>query len=150
MRVWISGVRSYMEPMKPGDLMKGMGVGEVIYSRSGKYKVGDRVLGLTYWQKYSVLKGKELTPLPREYPNPSDFLGVLGISGLTAYFGLHRIGKLKPTDIVVISTAAGAVGEIAVQLAKLHGCQVCGIAGTIKKCSYVTSLGADYTINYKT
>lgn len=68
--------------------MKGQGVAEVIFSKSKKHKVGDIVLGLAYWQKYSILDGKTLTPLPKNYPNYENFLGVLGISGLTAYFGL--------------------------------------------------------------
>jgi len=67
MRVWISGVKSYMEPILPGDIMRGMGVSEVIYSRNGKFKVGDKILGMTYWQKYSVLDGKGLTLLPQNY-----------------------------------------------------------------------------------
>jgi NADPH-dependent curcumin reductase CurA len=95
MRVWISGVKSYMEPIQPGDIMRGMGVSEVIYSRNPKFKVGDTVLALTYWQKYSVLDGKTLTLLPKNYPHPDHFMGVLGISGLTAYFGFNKIGKLK-------------------------------------------------------
>lgn len=75
---------------------------------------------------------------------------MLGISGLTAYFGLHAIGKIKAGDIVVISAAAGAVGEIAVQIAKNFGCRVCAIAGDDQKCQYVKSIGAEATINYKT
>ena len=67
MRVWISGVKSYMEPIQPGDIMRGMGVGEVIYSRNSKFKMGDKILGMTYWQKYSVLDGKGLTLLPQNY-----------------------------------------------------------------------------------
>lgn len=88
MRVWISGAKSYMEPIKPGDIMKGQGVSEVIYSKSSRFNIGDRVLGLTYWQKYSILSEKGLVKIPKEHPHPEDFLGVLGISGLTAYFGL--------------------------------------------------------------
>ncbi len=113
-RVWISGVKTYMDPVKPGDLMKGAGVGEVIYSKDPKFKIGDKVLGLTFWQKYSVLKAKDLTALPKNYNNYEHFLGVLGISGLTAYFGLKKIGNPKEGETVVISAAAGAVGEIAI------------------------------------
>jgi hypothetical protein len=110
MRIWISGLKTYVDPVKPGDLMKGMGVGEVIYSNDPKFKVGDKVLGLTYWQKYTILKAKDLTLLPKNYKDYSDFLGVLGITGLTAYFGYKKIGKLKQGEIVVVSAAAGAVG----------------------------------------
>lgn len=148
-RVWISGVKTYMEPIKPNEVMKGFGVAEVIFSKSPAFKVGDRVLGLTYWQKYSVLPDKGLSHLPPSYPNYENFLGVLGISGLTAYFGLKKIGKLKAGEKVVVSAAAGAVGEIAVQLAKLAGCQVCGIAGSDDKCKYLKSIGVDFVINYK-
>jgi NADPH-dependent curcumin reductase CurA len=94
-RVWISGVKTYVDPVRPGDLMKGAGVGEVIYSNDQKFKIGDKVLGLTRWQKYSVLKAKELSILPKNQNNYEHFLGVLGISGLTAYFGLKKIGNLK-------------------------------------------------------
>lgn len=90
--------------------MRGMGVGEVIYSLNPKFKVGDKLLGLTYWQKYSVLDSKTLTLLPANYQHYEHFLGVLGISGLTAYFGLKKIGQLKSGEAVVVSTAAGAVG----------------------------------------
>ena len=110
MRVWISGVKSYMPPVKPGDLMKALCVGKVLYSKSKKYKVGDLVMGMVGWQKYAVLPAKEVTLIPAEYPNPEHFLGVFGISGLTAYVGIHEIGKIKKDDIVVISAAAGAVG----------------------------------------
>lgn len=138
-----------MDPVKPGDLMKGSGVAEVIFSKDPKFKIGDKVLGLTFWQRYSILKAKDLTLLPKNYKDYSDFLGVLGISGLTAYFGFKKIGNLKKGEIVVVSAAAGAVGEIAVQLAKNAGCVVIGIASSKEKCDYVKSIGADFVIDYK-
>lgn len=143
MRVWISGVTSYLPPVKPGDVMRALCVGEVLFSKSKKFKVGDLAMGMIGWQKYAVLKDSEVTQIPKEYPNPEHFLGVYGISGLTAYVGVHDIGKIKKDDIVVISAAAGAVGEIAVQLAKYHGCTVCGIAGSEEKCKYLKEIGAD-------
>jgi NADPH-dependent curcumin reductase len=149
MRVWISGVKTYMDPVRPGDLMVGAGVGEVIYSNDPKFKIGDIALGLTRWKRYSVIKAKELTHLPKNYPNYSDFLGVLGISGLTAYFGLKKIGNLKAGETVLVSAAAGGVGEIAVQLAKIAGCRVVAIVGSKEKCEYIKSLGADEAIDYK-
>lgn len=148
MRVWISGAKTYMDPVKPGDLMKGAGVGQVIYSK-GKLKVGDLVMGMLNWQKYCFIEEKALTVLPKDYPFPEDFLGVFGISGLTAYFGLFEVGKIQPGDTVVVSAAAGAVGEIAVQLAKNHGCKVIGVAGGSNKCDYVRKIGADHVIDYK-
>ena len=109
-RVWISGVRTYMPPINPGDIMKGLGVAEVIFSKNASFKAGDLVLGLTYWQKYSVLPGKTLTKLPAQDPHPENYVGVLGVSGLTAFSGFDKIGKLKAGEKVVISAAAGAVG----------------------------------------
>lgn len=149
MRVWISGVTSYLPPVKIDDVMRAFCVGRVIYSKSNKLKVGDLVSGLLGWQRFAVLKDTELSRLPKDYPHPEHFLGVLGISGLTAYFGLHEIGKIKPGDTVVISAATGAVGEIALQLAKNFGCTVCAIAGGPKKCQYAKSIGADTVIDYK-
>lgn len=119
-----------MPPINPGDIMKGIGIAEVLFSKSPKFKSGDIVLGITYWQKYSVLEAKTLTILPPNMPNYENFLGVLGVAGLTAYFGFEKIGNLKKGEQVVVSAAAGSVGEIAVQLAKLAGCEVCGIAGS--------------------
>lgn len=96
MRVWISGVQSYLPPVKPHDIMRAFCVGQVIYSKSKKLNVGDLAMGMIGWQKYAVMNEKELTLVPKNYPQPHHFLGVLGISGLTAYFGLHDIGKIKP------------------------------------------------------
>lgn len=110
MRVWISGAKSYMEPVGIGEIMKGQGIAEVIYSKSKKFVVGDRVLGLTRWEKYSVLSEKGLIKLPKEEDHIENYLGVLGISGLTAYMGLHKIGNIKSGDSLVVSAAAGAVG----------------------------------------
>jgi NADPH-dependent curcumin reductase CurA len=95
MRVWISGVKTYVDPVMPGDVMKCRGVAEVIYSNDSRFKVGDKVLGFTLWQNFSILKAKELTLLPSNYPNYADYLGVLGISGMAAYFGYKKYGKLK-------------------------------------------------------
>lgn len=119
-----------MDPIRPGDIMVGGGIGEVIYSKAPKFKIGDKVTGLIKWEKYSVLNAKQLTVLPKGYPDYSHFLGVLGISGLTAYFGLKKIGKLKAGETVVVSGAAGGVGEIVVQLAKNEGCKVIAIVGS--------------------
>ncbi|EGR29654.1 nadp-dependent oxidoreductase, putative [Ichthyophthirius multifiliis] len=144
MRVWMSGQKSYIDPVNPGDTMPAGCIGEVLYSRSSKYKVGDLVLGFMRWEKYIIIKDQKLFKIPKEYPHPSHFLGALGNQGLTAYFGLHDIGKIKQGETVVISAAAGAVGQIAVQLAKLQGCRVIGIAGGQEKCDFVKNvLGAD-------
>lgn len=148
-RVWISGKKTYVDPVLPGQVMKGFAIGEVVFSKSQKYKVGDLVMGVLGWEKYTMASEKTLALVPKDYPEPHHFLGVFGISGLTAWIGLFEIGKIKPDDIVVVSAAAGAVGEIAVQLAKNHGCKVIGIAGGKDKCSYVKSIGADHCVDYK-
>jgi NADPH-dependent curcumin reductase CurA len=96
------------------------------------------------------MPAKSITKVP-PHPTPEVYLSVLGISGLTAYFGFLDVGQPKPGETVVVSTAAGAVGSVVVQLAKIHGCRVIGIAGADEKCAYVTEeLGADACINYKT
>ena len=148
-RVWISGKKTYMDPIIPGDVMKGFSIGEVVYSRSKKFKMGELVMGVWGWEKYSMVNEKAVQLVPKDYPQPHHFLGVFGISGLTAWVGLFEIGKLKPTDTVVVSAAAGAVGELAVQIARNHGCRVIGIAGGKDKCTYVKSIGAEACIDYK-
>lgn len=102
------------------------------------------------WQKFAVMHSSKLNRLPKDHPYPQNFLGVLGPSGLAAYIGLKEIGNIKKGDFVVVSAASGAVGEIAVGLARIWGCEVVGIAGSEEKCEYVTKvLGAKYCINYK-
>ena len=141
-RVWISGKKTYRDPVLPGQVMVGFCIGEVVYNRGKKFKIGDVVMGVFGWEKYTLVNEKEATLVPKDYPEPHHFLGVYGISGLTAWVGLFQIGKILPTDIVVVSAAAGAVGELAVQIAKNHGCRVIGIAGGKEKCAYVKSVGA--------
>lgn len=128
MRTWITGVKTYIDPVLPGQVMLAQTVGEVIFSKSSKFQVGDLVLAMGGWQKFVVLSEKGVTKIPKEVKNPELFLA-LSISGLSAYFGLEYIGKIKEKDIVVVSAAAGGVGQIAVQYAKAKGCVVCGIAG---------------------
>lgn len=90
--------------------MKGFSIGEVVFSKSQKYKIGDLVMGVLGWEKYSMVQDKGLGFVPKDYPHPHHFLGVFGISGLTAWVGLFEIGKIKPNDVVIVSAAAGAVG----------------------------------------
>lgn len=150
MRVWISGAKTYMDPVGIGEVMFGYSVGVVLVSKSKKFQVGDWVAGMLGWQTYAAMPSNKVTKIPKNYPNPAHFLGVLGISGLTAYMGLKEIGQLKPGETIVISAAAGAVGEIAVGLARLWGGRVIGIAGSDEKCLHVTkTLGAEHCINYK-
>lgn len=149
MRVWISGQKSYMEPVQIGDVMNAYSVGVVLVSKSPKFVPGDWVAGLLGWQSYAAMEASKLQKLPK-YPNPQHFLGVLGISGLTAYLGLKEIGQIKPGETLVVSAAAGAVGELVVGLGKIWGARVIGIAGTVEKCRYVKEvLGADDCLDYK-
>ncbi|MDR3616593.1 MAG: NADP-dependent oxidoreductase [Candidatus Obscuribacterales bacterium] len=153
-RVWMTDVPQYMPPVGIGEVMRGGGVGQVIESKNSKYKVGDFVSGLIGWQDYLLITGNEKMPpqvLPKGLPIPlTAMLGPCGTTGLTAYFGLLEIGQPKTGETVVVSAAAGAVGSIVGQIAKIKGCRVVGIAGTDEKCKWLTSeLGFDAAVNYK-
>lgn len=152
MRGWISDAESYSEPVELDSVMRGACIGEVIESKNDGYAVGDKVYGLLGWQEYAAAGPEELpNKLPGALPIPlTAFLSVLGLTGITAYFGLNEIGQPKEGDTVLVSTAAGAVGSIVGQLAKLKGCRVVGIAGSDEKCAWITDeLGFDAAINYK-
>ena len=150
MRGRMSTRKSYAEPARLGEPMVGSTISEVIESRNPRYRAGDFVLGLDGWQAYAVCDGKGLRKLdPAEAPI-SYAIGVLGMPGLTAYVGLLDIGRPKEGETVVVSAAAGAVGSIAGQIAKIKGCRVVGTAGTDEKCAYVVNeLGFDACINYR-
>ena len=144
--------KSYAPPVQIGEIMTGETVGEVVESKSKKFKVGDRVCVHMGWQSYTKCKDSEISliKVPKTNLPISLFLGTLGMPGRTAYFGLNRIGKPKPTDTVVVSAASGAVGSVVGQLAKIYGCKVIGVAGGPEKASYVKDiLGFDECIDYK-
>lgn len=130
--------------------MRAMGIGRVIYP-AGRFKAGDLVTGMFGWCQYTFVNPKVVTKahLPSGM-KPSAMLGVLGITGMTAYFGLLDVGKVKRGDVVVVSTAAGATGSVVAQIAKnVYGCQVIGIAGGALKCRYLReTLGID-AVDYK-
>ena len=152
MRLWLSGSETYTAPVQQGNVMQGTSVALVLHSKSKKYAVGELVCGMFRWETYSVAHSDNVyyKVLPN-YAHPQHFLSALGNSGLTAWVGLKVIGEVKAGDTVVVSAAAGGVGQFAVGLAKNWGCRVVGIAGTPEKCEYVTKvLGADVCINYKT
>jgi NADPH-dependent curcumin reductase CurA len=130
--------------------MRALGVGQVVVSNDPSLAVGDFVTGLTGVQEYAVLKASRLTKVdPRLAPLPVH-LNVLGMPGMTAYFGLFAIGQPKAGETVVVSGAAGAVGATVGQLAKITGCRVVGIAGGRDKCKYIVdALGFDAAIDYK-
>jgi NADPH-dependent curcumin reductase CurA len=149
-RVWMSDVPQYMPPVAIGDVMRGGAVGQVVASNRDDFEVGDLVSGLLGWQDYYLITaGPAPFKLPKLPVSPSLFLGVLGLTGVTAWFGLHDVGKPQPGQTVVVTAAAGAVGSIAGQLAKIHGCRVVGIAGSAAKCSWLRELGFDAAVNYK-
>ncbi len=152
MRGWISEAESYSEPVPLDSVMRGACIAEVVDTKNAEYAVGDKVFGLLGWQEYAAAGPEELpTKLPEGLPLPlTAFLSVLGITGITAYFGINEIGQPKQGDTVLVSTAAGAVGSVAGQLAKLKGCRVVGITGSDEKCAWLTDeLGFDAAINYK-
>ena len=150
MRGWMNEGKSYIPPIGIGEVMRSGGVGEVIASNDPAFAVGDSVVGTTGVQQYALGRASDFTKVdPRLAPLPV-YLGTLGMPGLTAYFGLLDIGKPQPGQTVVVSGAAGAVGAVVGQVAKLHGCRVVGIAGGPEKCAYVRDeLGFDVAIDYK-
>lgn len=151
MRGRMRDVESYTEPWDVGQVMRANVVGQVVESNAHDFEAGDIVTGNLYWADYAVAPGHELTPVDPEIAPISTALGVLGTTGRTAYFGMLDVGEPRPGDTVVVSGAAGAVGSVAGQIAKLAGCRVIGIAGSPEKIEWLTEdLGFDAGINYKT
>jgi len=150
MRGWMNEGKSYIRPVEIGEVMRAAGVGRVIASRNPQFAVGDYVSGVLNVQEYCLSDGRGLTKVdPALAPLPV-YLGVLGIPGMTAYFGLLDIGRPAPGQTVVVSGAAGAVGSVVGQIAKIKGCRVIGVAGGERKCRLVVEqLGFDACIDYK-
>jgi NADPH-dependent curcumin reductase len=150
MRGWMNEGKSYVPPIGIGEVMRAGGLGRVVQSKNPAFAVGDHVYGMLGVQQFAVNVGKGLTKVdPKLAPLPV-YLGTLGMPGMTAYFGLLDIGKPKEGDTVVVSGAAGAVGMVVGQIAKIKGCRVVGIAGGQDKCQYVVrDLGFDSAIDYK-
>lgn len=150
MRGRMNDAKSYVKGVELGDVMVGQTVGEVVASNHADFRAGDKVLTELGWQLYGTARGKSLTPLPAGAAPLSYYLGVLGMPGITAYFGLKEIGMPKAGDTVAVSAASGAVGSVVGQLAKIWGCRAVGIAGGAEKCDYVTrELGFDACVDYK-
>ncbi|MFN2467265.1 MAG: NADP-dependent oxidoreductase [Gaiellaceae bacterium] len=145
----MSEARSYAQPVAIGEVMTAQAVGEVVDSDDARFAAGDLVVGQLGWQDYASVRGSALRKLPAG-TEPTLALHVLGTTGLTAYFGLLDVGKPRPGDTVVVSGAAGAVGQIVGQIARLAGCRTVGIAGGPEKVSDLTAeYGYDAGVDYK-
>jgi NADPH-dependent curcumin reductase CurA len=130
MRGWVNAVANYSDPVAIGEVMRSFAAGRVLASRHPRYAEGDRVMGMLGWQEYAITDGRLIRRKVAEDDLPLSLaLGVLGLNGVTAYFALTEVGEPRPGDTVVVSTAAGAVGSAAGQIAKLCGCRTVGIAG---------------------
>ena len=150
MRGRMSEARSYAKPTGIGEVMPGQVVGDVVESHDGRYAPGDLVVGQLGWQEYAVARGSALRKIDSRLAPASVWLHVLGTTGLTAYFGLFDVGRPRPGDTVVVSGAAGAVGQIVGQLARIAGCRTVGLAGGPEKVADLTGMyGYDVGIDYK-
>ena len=150
MRGRMSDSESYAEPWAVGEPLNGGIVGEVVEAETDAYDTGDLVTGEGTWAEYSVMDAADVTAVDPSVAAPEAYLGVLGMPGRTAYFGLLEVGDPSPGETVVVSGAAGAVGSVVGQIAKLNGCRVVGFAGTDEKTTWLTEeLGFDAAINYK-
>jgi NADPH-dependent curcumin reductase len=151
MRGWVSSVANYSRPVGLGEVMRSFAAGTVVASRHPGYAEGDKVMGMLGWQSFAVSDGSNITRKVTEHDLPLSLsLGVLGLNGITAYFGLLDLGMPRPGDTVAVSTAAGAVGSAVGQIAKLMGCRTVGITGgpaKLKMCR--EEFGYDAAIDYK-
>jgi len=151
-RTWMDDVPSYLPPIQIDEVIRSGGVGEVVESRTDAYQPGQLVFGMTGWQDYAIVDAGEqaMQVLPDGVP-PGVAIGILGVTGMTAYFGITDVGQIKEGDVVVISGAAGATGSAAGQIAKIKGAKkVIGIAGGAEKCAHIVNeLGFDEAIDYK-
>lgn len=151
MRGRMTGIKTYIDPFEVDKVLNGGVVGKIVESKNEHFQVGDIVEGQLNWADYSVSNGRHLRKVDSDLAPISTALGVIGMPGLTGYFGLLDIGKPKEGETVVISGAAGAVGSVVGQIAKIKGCRVVGIAGSPEKISFLKEeLGFDAVINYKT
>ena len=150
MRGWMNAGASYVPPVEIGAVMRAGGIGRVIASNNDGFAVGDHVYGTFGVQEYAISDGRGVLKLDLSLAEPTAYLGVLGMTGLTAYFGLLEVGRLKEGDTVVVSGAAGATGSVVGQIAKIKGCRVIGVAGGQEKRRLVTEeFGFDAAIDYR-
>jgi len=149
MRGRMNDVKSYVPPFQLGEPLEGGAVGEVVESKADGFAPGDLVVHFGGWRDEAVVPAQAARKLPDLGAEPQQFLGVLGTTGATAYFGLLDVASAKAGDVVFVSAAAGAVGSVVVQIAKVKGMTAIGSAGGAEKCDYVRSLGADAVIDYR-
>jgi NADPH-dependent curcumin reductase CurA len=149
MRGRMNDVKSYVPPFQIDQPMEGGAVGEVVESKAEGFAPGDLVMHMAGWRDEAVVPARAATKLPNLGVQPQQFLGILGVTGATAYFGLLDAAGAKEGDIVFVSAAAGAVGSAVVQIAKAKGMTVIGSAGGPDKCEFVRSLGADQVVDYR-
>ena len=150
MRGWLNDARSYIKPVDVGDVMRAGTVGKIMKSNNKYFNEGDYVSGWGGVQDYTITNGENFQKINDDKVPKESYLGVLGMPGFTAYFGILREGQIKEGETVVVSAAAGAVGSVVGQIAKIKGCKVIGIAGGENKCKYVTEeLNFDHCLDYK-
>jgi NADPH-dependent curcumin reductase CurA len=150
MRGWMNDAKSYIRPVAIGEVMRAGGAGKVLASKNPKFKEGDLVTGAFGVQQYALSDAKGVVKVDTRFATLPTYLGTLGMPGMTAYFGLLEVGKPREGETVVVSGAAGAVGIVVGQIAKIKGCRVVGIAGGREKCDFlVGKLGFDAAIDYK-
>ncbi|MDN3519668.1 NADP-dependent oxidoreductase [Aquisalimonas lutea] len=149
MRGWMNEGRSYIQPVQLGDVMRAGAVGRVVRSNNEHFAAGDYVTGMFGVQHYAVSDGKGVTRVDPSIAPLERYLGVLGMPGMTAYFGLLEVGRPQEGDVVLVSGAAGAVGATVGQIAKIRGCTAVGIAGGRAKCDLAREMGFDDVIDYK-
>lgn len=149
MRGWLNDVRSYIPPVGLGEVMRAFAAGEVVASNNDDFAVGDVVSGVFGVREYALSDGQGVSRLDLDVAPATTWLGALGMPGMTAWFGLTEVGRLKDGETVLVSAAAGAVGSTVLQIAKARGCRVVGVAGGPEKVAWLKEIGADATIDYK-
>ena len=151
MRSWITSGAYQTRQVEIGAVMEAGGIARVLHSRFPGLAPGDLVQGRLGWQSYPTLPGRRLQKLDLSLGSAEDWIGPLGLTGITAYFGLREIGRLRPGSTVLISAAAGGVGQMAGQIGLIEGCRVVGIAGGVEKCAFIAhEIGYDAAIDYRT
>jgi NADPH-dependent curcumin reductase len=150
MRVWVSGNPGYVPRVEIGEVMRAGGIARVVESRAAGFAAGDLVRASVGWQSHPTLPAQGIEKLDLSLGGPLDWLGLLGLTGKTGYFGMREVGAVRPGETVLVSGAAGGVGQIAGQVARIEECRVVGIAGGVDKCAYLAKdLGFDAAIDYK-